>query len=296
MAEILTQTELATFSRCEQRHNIRYNKWLVPFTEHPALSMGSAFHAGIEGGNAQSAYGYLDKLDPVWPQWEEDSSQKRRATVGAMVGAALKFWTEWPDEHEIQFNLPLKNPYTGNSSKRHRISGVWDGVWNGTHPLYPGETVLGEWKTASVVNNDYMQRLEIDFQVSAYLWAASRRYGRPVNKVIYRVVKKPTIRQRKNESVFEYVERLFEDYEERPEHYLFSAVVTRTPEQLKDWHEQAWAVHKRLLEIKRGDVPAIKNTQSCISRGRCPYFDLCTGEVTEDAFKKLDTKHREIRR
>ena len=296
MTEILTQTELATFSRCEQRHNLRYNKWLTPFGEHPALSMGSAFHAGIEGGHTRFAYEYLDRLDPVWPQWEEDASKKRRAIVGAMVGAALKFWTEWPDKHELQFNVRLTSPRTGNSSKRHRLSGVWDGVWNGTHPHYPGETVLGEWKTASVVNNDYMQRLEIDFQVSAYLWAASRHYGRPVNKVIYRVVKKPTIRQRKNESVFEYVERVFEDYEERPEHYLFSSVVTRTQEQLKDWHEQAWAVHRRLLEIKRGDVPAIKNTQSCISRGRCPYFDLCTGEVTEDAFKKLDTKHREIRR
>lgn len=296
MAEVITQTELTTFGRCEERHNIRYNKWLVPFTEHPALSMGSAFHAGIEGQSAQAAYDYLDKMDPVWPQWEEDDAEKRRATVGAMVGAALKLWTEWPDRHELQFNLSLTNPYTGSSSRKHRMSGVWDGVWSGTHPLYPGETVLGEWKTASVVNRDYMQRLEIDFQVSAYLWAATRHYGRPVNKVIYRIVKKPTIRQRKDESVFEYVERLFEDYEERPDHYLFSEVVTRTPEQLEDWHKQAWAIHKRMLEIKGRRIPAIRNTQSCISRGRCPYFDLCTGEITEDAFRKLDTKHREIRR
>jgi len=292
--ELITQSELTTFSKCEQRHNLRYNKWLTPFEEHPALSMGSAFHTGIEEQSVEAAIDYLRGIDPVWPKWEEGKANVRESIVAAMVGGALNQWTVWPDKHEVQFQLPFRHPVTNNASKKHRFSGVFDGVWEGTHPDYPGEVVLGEWKTAAQVNNDYMLRLEIDFQVSTYLWAASQLYGRPVRKVVYRVVKKPTIRQKKTEELSEYADRVKEDYLLRPEHYLFEVVVERTDEQLEQWRSQAWAIHKRLLAIKRGNEP-IKSTQACLGRGRCPYFDLCVGAIEESAFRKLPTKHREIK-
>jgi len=292
---LITQTELTTFSKCEQRHNLRYNKWLTPFEEHPALSMGSAFHTGIEEQSADAAVEYLRELNPTWHTWEGDGAAIREATVSAMVGGALAVWTDWPDKHEVQFELPLRHPVTNNASKKHRFSGVFDGVWEGSHPRFPDEVVLGEWKTASIVNRDYMQRLEIDFQVSTYLWAASRLYLRPVRKVVYRVVKKPTIRLKKTESATEYAERVRNDYLDRPEHYFYEVVVERTDKQLEQWRHQAWATHKRILEIKRGDIPPIKNTQSCLGRGRCPYFDFCVGAVDEGAFRKLPTKHRELK-
>ena len=291
--ELVTQTELVTFAKCEKRWENRYVKWLTPFIEHAALRMGSAFHAGLDERSVDGAVAYLEKDNPTWDMWEEDSSKKQKGIVSAMVAAALE-WEHWPTKSEVQFSIPLPDPSTGNPSKRHRLSGVWDGVWEGDHPDYPGEIVLGEWKTAAVVNNDYMQRLEIDFQVSAYMWSASQIYGKPVRKMVYRIAKKPTIRQRKDESVDEYVLRVAADYVERPEHYMFETLVTRTSEQLDEWHEQAWATHKRMLQIKRSDVPAIKNTQSCIGRGRCPFIELCCGAVEETAFRKLETKHREI--
>mgnify|MGYP003643197353 CR=1 FL=1 len=298
MPELITQTELSTFSRCEQRHNLRYNKWLTPFEESPALTMGSAFHAGIEALSEEGAVNYLRDNAPStsWDRWESDAASIREATVSTMVKGALKRWASWPSVQEVQFEIPIRHPVTGNASKKHRFSGVFDGVWQRgeEHPDYPYEIVLGEWKTASVVNNDYIQRLEIDFQISTYMWAATTLYREPVRKVVYRIVKKPTIRQKKTESAQEYIERLSLDYEERPEHYFFEEVIERTDEQLAEWHRQAWAIHERILQIKRGGLP-IKNVQSCIGRGRCPYFDHCTGHTTEDAFKKMPRKHRELK-
>ena len=257
--------------------------------------MGSAFHAGIESQSVDAAVEVLRGGAPVWQMWEGDAAKVREAVVSAMVGGALARWSVWPSIHEHQFEVALRNS-KGSSSKRHRLSGVLDGVWQkGEHPDHPGEVVLGEWKTASIVNQDYIQRLEIDFQVSTYLWAASQLFGEPVRSVVYRVVKKPTIRQRKEESVDEYSERVRLDYLERPDHYFFEELVTRTDEQLERWREQAWAIHQRIMQIKGGGVPAIRNTQSCVSRGRCPYFDLCVGAVDENAFKQLPTKHREIK-
>jgi len=286
--EAVTQSELVTFSRCEERHNIRYNKLLVPFQEHPALRMGSAFHAGIEHQSVEAALNELRGPDPMWSIFEGPAAVVREATVAAMVGGALAIWLDWPDRHEVGFSLPLRNPATNRPSRKHVLQGVIDGVWTG------GEVVLGEWKTAAQVSNEYMQRLEIDFQVSAYMWAATQLYGVPVRKMVYRVVKKPTIRQKKTEELEEYVERLKEDYLSRPEHYFFEAVVERTDEQLNDWAGQAWATHQRILQIRNG-ATAIRSTQSCLNRGRCPYFDLCVGAVPKDAFKVLEQRHTELK-
>jgi hypothetical protein len=294
MREPVTQSELSTFSRCEERHNLRYNKLLVPFQEHPALKMGSAFHAGIEYQSVDAALERLRGPDPMWSLFEGPAAVVREATVSAMVAGALARWDVWPEVHELGFSLPLINPATGRMSRRHSLQGVIDGVWQFTHPDYGGDVVLGEWKTAAQVSDEYMQRLEIDFQVSTYLWAASRHYGRPVRRVIYRVVKKPTIRQKKTEELDDYVDRLKRDYMERPEHYYFETVVERTDEQLSNWAEQAWATHQRILQIRNGAI-AIRSTQSCLNRGRCPYFDLCVGAVTKDAFKVLDRRHTELK-
>jgi hypothetical protein len=287
--EPVTQSELSTFSRCEERHNLRYNKLLVPFQEHPALRMGSAFHAGIEHQSVDVALETLRGPDPMWSIFEGPAAQVREATVAAMVGGALKRWTDWPDKHEVGFSVPLRNPATGRPSTKHVLQGVIDGVWSS-----PDRVLLGEWKTAAQVSNEYMQRLEIDFQVSTYLWVASQIYGLPVREMIYRVVKKPTIRQKKTEELDEYIERLIQDYLDRPEFYFFEATVGRTDKQLNDWAEQAWATHQRVLQIRNG-ATAIRSTQSCLNRGKCPYFDLCVGAVTEDSFKVLEQRHTELK-
>ena len=87
--ELLTQTELVTFSRCEERHNIRYNKRLTPFEEHPALAMGSAVHAGIEHASVKAALAVMDASgDNNWPG-SSASERVRRSQVAAMVGGPL---------------------------------------------------------------------------------------------------------------------------------------------------------------------------------------------------------------
>jgi len=295
MAEPLTQSELSTFSRCEVRHDIRYNKLLVPFDTHPALLMGTGYHAGLEHQSVDAAITAMREDSPTWSKWEGSVAAVREATVAAMVGGALDNWILWPDIHELGFSVPLRNPSTNRASRKHSLQGVIDGVWNRTHPRFPGEVVLGEWKTAAQVSREYMTRLEIDFQVSTYMWAASQHFGVPVRKMVYRVAKKPTIRQKKTEELGEYIERLTQDYLDRPEFYFFEVLVERTDEQLLDWAAQAWATHLRVSEIRSGRSIPIRSTQSCVNRGRCPYFDLCVGAVTKDSFKVLDQRHTELK-
>lgn len=289
--EDFTQSEQMTLARCEKRYALRYIEGLVPMNPHPALSMGVAVHEGLRSGSVDSAIEALKEMSgPAWLGFERERQALREGHASAMVRGALNFWSDWPDMQEVMFSMPLLNPKTRRPSRKHVLSGVWDGAWTGG-----GEIVLGEWKTTSVLNEDYILRLDIDFQVSAYLVAASRYFGKPVRKVRYRIIKKPTIKQKKTETLEEYLERLKLDYLERQEHYFHETLVTRTDEQLRGWEEQAWGMHQRVLELKRGRLP-LMNTNSCTGRGRCPYFDHCIGAVPKTAFRKLENTHPELRR
>ena len=283
----LTQSSLTTFNACEELYRLKYVERMRSVEQPMALSMGSAFHLGIEEQDPKSASDLiLKQVGPAWTQQDREKMAIASATVEAMVAGALLVWDDWPDQQEVEFTLPLLNPSTGRRSRKHVFAGKLDGLW-------PDR--IGEWKTTSRLDRNYTDRLELDFQVSAYLEAASILLDKPTSELsaTYRVVKKPTIRQRKNESFAEYVVRLQEDYQERQDFYFAEIVLTRSDEQMERWRHEAWALHQRILDIENGGM-TIRNTRSCTQFGRCAFLDLCCGAVGPDAYRVIDTSHPEL--
>ena len=286
----LTQSSLRTLGSCEEKYRLRYIEGLRSTEERPALTIGSAFHAGIEAQDAQAAEDSIRAARGApWVTDEEDRLTRDVAILRAMVDGALSLWTHWPEQREVGFDLPLRNPATGAPSTRHVLSGVFDGLWSGADE----RPRLLEMKTTGRLDADYLRRLALDFQVSTYCHAATAILGRPVRDVVYRVVRKPSIRQRKTESADEYGERVAADYLERPEFYFAEELVTRSEEQLERWWHEAWEIHRRVLRLEAGEM-SVRNTQHCLDFGRCDYFDLCRGVTTAEAFRVLDDVNPEL--
>jgi len=290
----LTQSSLRTLGSCEEKYRLRYIEGLRSSAYRPALTIGTAFHAGIELGSADAAAeSYRTARTPSWgpPLSDLDLEAMKRdeAVLRAMVDGALRLWTTWPARREVEFSLPLRNPATGAPSTRHVFSGVFDGLWEDLD----GRPVLLEMKTTSRLDADYLRRLDLDPQISAYCHAASALLETPVREVVYRVVRKPSIRQRKTESVEGYAERVAADYLERPDFYLAEEVVRRSEEELDRWWHEAWEIHRRVLRLEAGEM-SVRNTQHCLDFGRCAYFDLCRGVTNAEAFESLDNVHPEL--
>ena len=283
----LTQSSLTTFNSCEELYRLKYVERMRPMEENMNLSMGTAFHLGIEEQDPRSGSDLIAKqMGPAWNQQDREKLAIASATVEAMVAGALLVWDDWPERQEIEFTLPLMNPATGRRSRKHVFAGKLDGLW---------EDRIGEWKTTSRLDRTYTDRLELDFQVSAYLEAASIMLGKPVSELsaTYRIVKKPSIKQRKTESLGEYVTRLQKDYQERQDFYFAELTLTRSDEQMERWRHEAWALHQRILDIENGGM-TIRNTRSCTQFGRCAFLDLCCGAVGPDAYRVIETSHPEL--
>ena len=288
----LTQSSLRTLGSCEEKYRLRYIEGLRSSAYKPALTIGSAFHEGVEHQSADVAEKcYRDARGSSWTEAEREGLERDVAIIRAMVGGALEKWVIWPEksEREMAFELPLRNPATGAASTRHVFSGVFDGLWKDLG----GRPVLLEMKTTGRLDADYIRRLDLDPQISAYCHAASLLLGEPVREVAYRIVRKPSIRQRKSETVEEYADRVTADYLERPEFYFADEVVTRSEEELDRWWHEAWEIHRRVLRLENGEM-SIRNTRSCLDFGRCDYFDLCRGVVSAEAFDCLNNPHPEL--
>jgi hypothetical protein len=284
----LTQSSLNTLISCEELYRLKYVEKLLPATESVYLGLGSAYHLGIQHLSVSAATDALKEANPFWTQEDKDNLEINRAIVEAMVGGALSLWKDWPDQREVQFTLPFINPRTGRPSSRHVFRGVIDGLWS--------SPVRGaEFKTAGRVDKAYIDRLQLDFQVSAMLEAIGRLTSVPPWDIpmTYRIAKKPQKKQKKNESVAEYAERIKLDYIERPDFYFYELELRRSEEQMIRWRHEAWRAHEKALYIENDGV-TVRNTRHCTHFRRCSFLDLCSGEVGVDSYRTKERTHPEL--
>lgn len=290
---VLTNTALGRMRACERKYYLRNVAGLRSRYRSGAMSLGSAFHAGMQYGTPESAKLYLKEQagDPIFPT---DAQEERMVVAEEMVRASLGKWGSWPERREAPFRMPVFHP-SGRSSRLYDFGGVMDG--------YPDEDPssfwydkIGEWKTTGRLSSDYILGLQTKSQPSAYCYAASRLLGRPIRTVVYRIAQKPTIKRRtkqKPETLGEYRMRLRQYYQDKPE-LLYEEHVTRTDDQILDWEAEMWEVSLRTNDIRRGRRFPIMNDQSCAHFGRCEYLDLCARSVTEDAFDVVEDFHPEL--
>ena len=131
----------------------------------------------------------------------------------------------------------------------------------------------------------YVYKLDFNDQISRYYYMAKKE-GLKIHGIKYYVVKKPLLRQKKNESVEQYRERLVERIME--EDSIFYTEIHRTPEQISECIEDT----KYDIEVIKNTTRFTKNLCACSMYGtRCPYMDLCRG--IKDAELLFDRKEDE---
>lgn len=293
---VLTNTALGRMRSCERKYYLRNVVGLKARFKSGALSLGSAFHAGIEHQSPAAAAAHIrDSSDIRMPEGFLDEKLEERCVVAeTMVAASLKKWSSWPTRREVPFRFPVFSP-RGRPSRNYDMAGVVDG-WPSDNPGDFWHDKAGEWKTTGRLNGDYILGLQTRSQPIAYCYALSRLLGRPIRTMVYRIAQKPTIARRTKrnpETLEQFAVRLAGYYDERPE-LLYEEHVTFTDEQIEDWRAQMWEVSRRANDIRTGKRFPIMNDQSCITFWRCEYLDLCARSVTEDAFDVLDDLHPEL--
>lgn len=294
-------SSLATFLDCPKKYYYRYEKLLDSRGYSSSLGLGSLVHAFIEQwtgkGNpaavAEQFKQIKDRCDPEsWPYVEIDL----RKALG-MSNSWESYWKspshpfgndKWEWIHsELEFSFPV-NP-DGDSHV-----GKMDGVirhkeWN--------KVFVYELKTATAREKDsYIHRLGVDRQVFANIYAA-KEMGFHVDGILYDIIWKPMIRQKKEETVDQLADRFVATINADPSLHFQREVLYRKEGDINDHLYDVQAQFEALHNARKEGGRFYRNSGACDNFGKlCPYFSVCLegGVELESAYRIRDRKLPEL--
>lgn len=239
-----------------------------------AFAIGKAVHYGIEHGSAESALDFMEKDE----FFLGEDAETNKVIVMAMVDAYLaKFGRHSTTQYEVHFTLNVLNKDEPDfQGFVDEVQEVEDGYW------------IIENKTASRVDEAYVEKLAFTDQVSKYYLGLQKILDKPILGVKYRIIKKPALRLKNSESISEFRQRLVERLME--EDNIIEVITTRSKADLKEALAELKADMRTIVRAKV--FP--KNPQACSMFGKCQYLPLCAKhEDAEFLFDKFEEKEEE---
>jgi hypothetical protein len=272
----------------------------------PLALDGWGFSPVTEVWEGVERHGY-EHFEPAEPPYfhTQEAEDKHRINQAIVRAAAALYLRRWPspvgEAREFEYKVRLRSPWTGRYSQTFDLQGFADGLIDRKPvvepagiPIYTDDDVppgtvhilpdskppleLVENKLVGRIDQITVQRLPLDRQLQLARYGIWRATGRPVNKVHYRWVKKPSIKQRQGETVDEFTDRLAADYEARedfysyepPPSYITAADLLRIEAEVWTWAEQLRALRRQRIYDR--------NTASCSDYGGCVYVPICSGD------------------
>lgn len=232
----LSISKIKLFKSCRRAYELRYIEGLTPVETSDALQTGLNYHERIE---ELYKTGEVDITD--------FSKEAAMATAYAKWIAPMfkvKATEEW-----LTYELPNGDTLVGRA----------DGI--------AADGRLVEHKTTSAeITEEYEFDLQWDEQILAYMLMTGAR------EVWYTVCRKPTIRQKKNETDEEFFVRMVQWYEEDTESKIRLLLISRTDEEVAEFETE---LKKMDFEMNHASN-FYRNTGNCKRWGRrCEYSSVC---------------------
>ena len=230
-------SRIKLFKACRRAYQLKYEEGLEPVEKAESLQTGATYHEKIERFNK----GDHDVVDG---NTKED----------AMVYAYIKYIAPKLDidQSEVFFDANLN----GN-----QVVGIVDAICK--------DGTLVEYKTTSVdLADEYEYMLQWDEQLLMYMWLTGKR------SILYVICRKPTIRQKKNESELEFFNRMCEWYDEDTDSKIKLIRVERTNEEIEQFANDLSNIVMIMNKAEPEDM--YRNTGYCKVWGRmCDYAPVC---------------------
>lgn len=228
-------SQIKCFKSCRRAYELKYIEGLEPVQKSYALETGTNYH---------------QKLEDLYNTGTFDCDYSKES---AMATAYKKYiyphFKVQSVEDWIEYKINDQDTYIG------RVDGIASDNHLVEHKTTSSSDIIGE----------YEYNLLWDEQILGYMLATNTR------KIWYTVCRKPTIRQKKDESDEEFFNRMVEWYDEDTESKIRYFEVTRTDEEVEQFRQD---LIKIVEEMK--NPYCYKNTQHCNSWGRrCEYSSVC---------------------
>jgi hypothetical protein len=232
----ITQSMVKIYKACRRKYYLAYVEKLVPIAKSEALEMGSSYHNKVESIIKNGMFEITnDKTDAMALAFEK--------YIAPSLGEIEKV--------EEEFTLQIADNVT--------IIGKIDAIGK-------GNKIIEHKTTGSSINEDYVYGLNWDEQAPMYMLA------RGTNEMTYAVIQKPTIRQKQNEILEEYLQRCVDWYEDKKEKKVKLFKVVRNKTEIEEKKQE----FIRIAEEMQSCEFFYTNPSYCTAWGRrCEFAPIC---------------------
>lgn len=293
MSNLITNSMLGTGKLCMRKLFYNHRMRLTPKVRSVPLRRGDATHVALEGFykdkitdakelSKRAIERYREGLDFAAPYMSETDQQRMSKEEAIVAGLPYGYVDVYNDDHdkweiiacEAQVRTRIPHPDVPDLFSPWDYGAVLDLV---VRERDTQDYVLVEHKTTSKLDSVYLRKLEIDPQLSGY-WLSAHAYRWPIKKVIYNVIRMPTIRQRQTETRTQFIRRLQEEFVASPDKYFYRHEVTRTREQLEQFLRGVWewATYLEYMWDRPMDSWLRSDPQACTMYNRmCEFLGPC---------------------
>lgn len=277
----LSHTSLGVFLACQQKWNWSREQRLEPAVTATPLAVGRAFADALEhndpdmGERALREHAAVEAARAAGNPWLTAPDQADVDVQATIVREAARAYLAAYGAHgvtrELAMRVRVRNPAVGGRySQTADVTGRVDVISDDL-------TLVFEDKLRSRIDKALLpKQLRLDRQVTINVYLCWRVHG-VIPRVKYRVTKKPGIKQRQNETLDAYLQRIADDYRDRPDFYLHEEDVERTPMDLLRLEQELWAWSEQ-LRVARASGVFPRNPDSCDRYGGCAFLAACTRE------------------
>lgn len=240
----LSISRIKTFKACRRLYQLQYVEGLVPAVVPDALQIGKSYHKILEDLN--------NGIDIINSEEYAGNYSKARAMARAYMKYIYPHFNVTASEKHLEYDL-------GDGCTLH---GYVDAIADDGH-------IVEHKTTGSEITEQYEYNLIWDEQILAYMLLTGKR------KVWYTICRKPTIRQKKDETEEQFFYRMLDWYEEDTDSKIRLLEIERTDEEVEAFQKDLESIKATIQEAEQ-DNNFYKNTCHCNMYGRrCEYSSIC---------------------
>lgn len=288
----ITQGLLVMWMECRQKARWFLQGYSSKGTSM-ALTYGTIGHGVLERAYENFRVGRNDGapskrqmgkyLDEVEAQWKKENPRPSKymledletalAFAEVILPTYFEYWKEdFKKKNWQKIEGTFKERFVLPDGRVTFLRGKMDGMYK-TKGMW-----LFESKFKSLINEgDIVDTLSLDLQVLLYIWALWKKYGVVPSGVLYNVVRRFGLKQKKTESLKQFAGRCAEDLKSRPEWYFYRFEVAITKGDLLEFEKELTDMIKEFCDWCDGIAGHYKNPHSCVGKyGRCWALDACS--------------------
>ena len=267
--------------RCREEHRYAYLLKIRPRIDNEKLTFAAKMHE------------LLADFYTVGVSSDRSRNIEINSSAAAQQAAMMALYREKPLSKSGETTIKAVEMIFEISDNGHIFAGKIDLI-----VMIDQKLVLVEHKTTSSninVGEDYWTTIYMDDQISNYIEGAMT-LGYKIDRCIYDVLKRPTLRKKSAETFVDYYYRCREQLFAHGDQFLQRRIIYLSEEQKERAQRDRLAMEQEILSIDP-DQQQPRTVQSCRRYGSlCPYLPLCLREtgVNDERYTRIERKHIEL--